>query len=183
MRIRGNPICKAAEEGYFCTMGTVYHMAVVLLLLLPFGKGHEFYVGLTEVEYNPAARTYEVSIKLFTDDLELAIQKSGGVNPHLGTLKEHADADTLVFAYTSKHFNLSGGKGSAITLKPVGRETELDVTWIYLESAPTQPSNALVVINEMIMELYESQTHVVHVKQEGRISTELWLFTSSKGKP
>ncbi len=160
--------------GYFCSMSMWYPLSLVAcLLLLPSGKRHDFYVGLTEVVYNSSAKTYEVSIKLFTDDLELAIEKATGNNLKLGTEQEQENADSLVFAYVSKHFNIGKSPSSATTLTPVGRETELDITWIYLESASTKPYTSLVMMNELLMEVYPSQTHVVHVKQGGNVSTEL----------
>jgi hypothetical protein len=44
----------------------------------------------------------------------------------------------------------------------IGRETELDVTWLYLESEPIEPLPSLLVSNDMFMELFESQAHIIH---------------------
>lgn len=129
---------------------------------------HEFYVGLTDIVYNPATRTFEITIKVFTDDLELALGRAnGGKAVTLADYGAEAGNDSLIFAYLAGRFSFSRKGEETITTHPVGRETELDVTWIYLETDPMQPLKEAVVSNTMMMELYDDQTHIVHLKQGG----------------
>lgn len=127
---------------------------------------HEFYVGLTDIVYNRATRTFEITIKVFTDDLELALGRAnGGKAVTLADYGAEAGNDSLIFAYIAEHFSFSRKGNQTITTHPVGRETELDVTWIYLETEPMQPLKEAVVTNNMMMEIYEDQTHIVHLNQ------------------
>ncbi len=133
---------------------------------------HEFYVGLTDIEFNAKEKRYEVTIKVFTDDLELAVERfSKQQNLKIGTKNESANADSLIFAYVFKHVNIGAGPTEKFHLNIIGRETELDATWLYLESNETKPLPALHVTNSMIMEIYATQTHLVHLKQAGDIET------------
>jgi len=129
---------------------------------------HEFYVGLTDIVYNRATRTFEITLKVFTDDLELALgSANNGKAVTLADYGAEADNDSLIFAYVAGRFSFSRKGEQTITTYPVGRETELDVTWIYLETEPMQPLKEAVVTNSMMMEIYDDQTHIVHLKQSG----------------
>lgn len=140
---------------------------------VPGNCAHEFYVGITEVVYNAEERTYEVSVRLFTDDLELGIAGYTGVNPHFDTAREVPAADSLLMVYLKAHFALGETLRSPLPLRFIGRETKLDVTWIYLETPRMQPLTQVTVLNHMLMELYSDQTHIVHLNQAGRTRTEL----------
>jgi hypothetical protein len=134
---------------------------------------HEFYVGLTEINYNIGTRTYEAAIKVFTDDLELAVSRSFGHAVRIESEKESSQTDSLIFIYTSRHFAVSADNKQPIKLKPLGRETRLDITWLYFESEPTELMSSISVFNEMLMEVYKEQSHIVHYIHSGRTRSEL----------
>lgn len=153
---------------------SLHRHSLLLFCLAIFGLNgiHEFYVGLTDIEFNDKEKRYELTIKVFTDDLELAVERfSGKDNLKIGTKNENSKVDSLIFAYVFKHVNLGATPAEKMPLNIIGRETELDVTWLYLESNETKPYPALHVTNSMIMEIYDAQTHMVHLKQGGNIET------------
>lgn len=135
--------------------------------------GHEFYVGLTDMVYNPATRRYEVTIKVFTDDLELGISGSLGEKLSLSGTDPSSHHAEAIFTYIATRLSVKEKGGKAMVLYPVGAETELDVTWIYLESDPMQPLRSAVVSNTMMMEVYEDQTHIFHITQNDRTRSTL----------
>lgn len=142
-------------------------------LSLDSGGVHEFYVGLTDMVYNADTRTYEVTIKVFTDDLELGLEGASGQPVALDQQDLSKVHDAAISGYVSAHFSVKSKGGSSISFDFVGRETELDVTWIYLESAPMQPLQSAIVSNTMMMEIYKDQTHIVHITQGGRTRSAL----------
>lgn len=135
---------------------------------------HEFYVGLTDIVYNAEARRFEITLKVFTDDLELGLADAFNLSEVvLGDYGGSTEEDSLIFGYTLRKFSFSRKGGEAIPLHPVGRETELDVTWIYLETAEMQPLREAVVSNTMMMEIYRDQSHIIHLKQGASTKTVL----------
>lgn len=148
---------------------------LILTAILPKSEKtiHEFYVGLTEVVYTEETETYQVTMKLFTDDLEKGIYLSTGDSIQLGTRFEHKKADSLVYAYISDKFQLSDSGKKPFELAFIGIETEFDVTWIYLESGEMKPSESMGVYNEVLMEVYNDQTHIVNWIQNGITRTAL----------
>lgn len=143
---------------------------------------HEFYVGLTDIVYNPDTERYEVTIKVFTDDLELGISTSSGKNPRIGGETELAGADALIFDYALERFSLKSPEKDGLSLRIIGRETELDVTWLYFESEKTKPLDYLIVFNSLMMEVYSDQTHIVHLTQGGSTKSTLLHQSAKSGK-
>jgi len=141
------------------------YLALALTIL------HPFYVGLMDITYYEESETFGISIKLFTDDLEKGVEKIGTEDLRLATSDQSPSADSLVADYILKHISVSGKE--PLNFKYLGMESEYDVTWIYLESEPTEPSALIVVENDILMEIYEDQTHVVHYTVNGETKSEL----------
>ncbi len=161
-------------ETYLWNLMRKYRYPFLLLLCVGFFLGfHAFYVGLSDINYNADADRYEITLKLFTDDLELAIQKADGINLQIGTKSERAGADSVIYEYVRRHLNLQYPDNSPLQINAVGKETELDVTWLYFESDTTRMLPSLTVTNDMIMEVYDDQTHIVHLKQNGKTTTSV----------
>jgi hypothetical protein len=145
-------------------------MLCLAFLSLPFNapsSEHDFHVGIVQMEYSEKSKTYQVAIKLFTDDLEKAIYESTGEKLRLGSDKELENADKLIFQYVQARFQLIDNKGKALTLMEIGFETEMDLTWIYLESEKTKPISNLSVKSDIFFEVFTDQTFLIHFNQGG----------------
>jgi len=152
---------------------------IIFLCFLSVGAAiHEHYVGITEIRYSDDSESYQISLKLFTDDLENAILKDSGDFLDLGGSNENANSDSIIFPYLEKHFFIESPVGSKFKLTRIGRETDFNITWVYLESAKMKPQDALKVKNSIFMEMHPDQTHVVNVDQKGE--TKSTLLHSSK---
>ena len=55
-----------------------------LFLLTSFKPKHDYHVSVTQMQYNASARSFEVSIRIFTDDLEKALSQSHSKHPERG---------------------------------------------------------------------------------------------------
>ncbi|NEN23904.1 hypothetical protein G3O08_10375 [Cryomorpha ignava] len=156
-------------------------MKMLLILFLGMlnvsASTHEFYVGMTEIRYSENSQSYQITLKLFTDDLENAIYKASGDSLNLGNPKELPQSDNLISNYLRKHLSLEDGNENPLTLNDVGRETELDVTWIYFESQEMKPQDALRIKNDIFMEMHPEQTHIVNLIQKG-ITTSTLLHSA-----
>lgn len=132
---------------------------------------HDFHVGIVQMEYSEESKTYQLSLKLFTDDLEKAILESTGQSLHLGSDKELANANALIFQYVQARFKLIDKNGKALTLIEIGFETEMDLTWMYLESERTKSIENLSVKSEMFFEVFSDQTFLIHFNQGDEIQS------------
>ena len=136
------------------------------LVLMLFGSGlnHKFYVSLTEIRYNPKSQRIEVTIRVFPEDLDHAILEQTGVQTHLATELEPPEADNLLWEYLSGHFSVEAD-GEPIKLTYLGKETESDAIWCYLESAELPEPRTYQIHNSILVKTFEEQVNIVQIYQ------------------
>jgi hypothetical protein len=104
-------------------------------------------------------------MKIFTDDLEYGITGSRDFYG-LGTKKEPVEADSLLWSYILKNFMVSVN-GEPVNYIYVGKEVELDVTWIYIEIGDISGFGNIEITNKMLTELFRDQVNIVNVNYNG----------------
>ena len=123
---------------------------------------HDFYVSLTELRYNPESSRMEVSVRIFPDDLDLALLELHGLATHLGTSLEPAVADSLIAQYIRHQFRVEAD-GKQVSFRYLGKEPEADAIWCYLESERIHTPRTLKVRNTILTEQFEDQVNIVQV--------------------
>jgi hypothetical protein len=104
-------------------------------------------------------------MKIFTNDLEYGITGSQDFYG-LGTSKEPADADSLIYSYILENFSVNVN-GNCMKVDYVGKEVELDVTWIYLEIMEVDYVGRVEVSDHMLTELFNDQVNIVNLNYDG----------------
>jgi hypothetical protein len=136
---------------------------------------HNFHFSRTDIHWRESTHTLQTTIRVFTDDLErsldgfrrsIATQSSSleGLPPlRLGDEREWELADTLLHAWVKNHLTCTSQK-TPILWRWVGKEVELDVTYLHVESErlPHQPVGWFIE-NQAFMELFEDQVNEIHV--------------------
>jgi hypothetical protein len=134
---------------------------------------HPLYVTVTEINHNAKDKTLELSCKIFTNDLEGAIEKIFNKKVDLSSEKEKAANDKLVNDYIIKHLQLKVD-GKAVELQFVGSEKETDATWTYLQVINVALLSKLNITNTLLYESFNNEINIMHVTVSGnRKSTKL----------
>lgn len=142
--------------------------AISLLLFLAmslstaFVPMHEFYVSLAEIRYNTESEAMEVSLRIFPDDLDRALEAHYGIVSSLVTEIEHPLADSLLGIYLTELLKIELD-GQNIPLTYLGKEAESDVMWCYLESKPVALPGEILVSNSILTEIFEDQVNITQV--------------------
>jgi hypothetical protein len=160
------------------------YIAVVLVLALQFraplaaaGRPHDFHVCILEINHNLETRALEITVKIFTDDIERSIQALGGGALRLGDPREAANADALLFEYLQNRLSITLDT-NPFKISWVGKEVELDALWCYLEVPSVGRFSEIGITNRILTEVFEDQANVVHVTASG-ITQSLFLSKSS----
>ena len=126
---------------------------------------HEFHVSKVLIEHNVAAKSLEISMHIFLDDLEVALEKSGATNLRLGTDQEDTKAEEWLEKYLNKQFQISVN-GKLVKYNFIGKELSEDflALWCYMEVEGVSNVNSLQVVNKILTELYDDQKNVVQIK-------------------
>jgi hypothetical protein len=95
---------------------------------------HEFYVSVTDAEYNDETQTFQMTIKFIGHDLEKALSEAGAPELHLGTEKELPTADKYILEYLTKRFQIKVNDNN-LSYKLIGKEIgNDDFIYCYTES-------------------------------------------------
>jgi hypothetical protein len=135
---------------------------------------HPFYVSVTEINYNGAEKTLEISCKLFTDDFEKALAKASGQPIDLYRPVDKELLDKQIWAYFRKHFSMRVD-GRVLPAEYVGHELEEQSTFVYfqLNEAGSAPKK-LEINNSVLYEFNEKQMGIIHASiNNNRKSTRI----------
>jgi len=164
-----------ASRSFFTTKLIAFAFGFALMTTLPLAPSsaaaHKYYVSLTQAEYNDETKTLEIAIRVFADDLELALTRAHKRSIYLD---KSPDAPPLVLAYLQEHFEIQNSKGERQKFKWVGMETKVDSVWIYVESGMPEGLDKARARNTLFFELYPEQTNTVNFKAGTRRYDFAW---------
>lgn len=127
---------------------------------------HPFYVSVTEINHNATDKTLEIASKIFTEDLEVAINKNYKTKVDLYTDKGKVQADKLIADYLSKNLVVLLD-GKAVQLEMLGFEREGEATWSYLEVKNVTLPKKVEIRNAILYDHFQDQINLVHVTVKG----------------
>ncbi len=150
--------------------GVLYHS-------LPIGEGwggvHAFHTSLTEIQYNSKEKSLEISIRLFTDDLETALTKfNNGQKILIGGKNDNSEA--VLNKYIQQHFGIISPQKQKKPLSFIGKELEGDATWVYVEIPNSQDFKGHTIYNSFMQEMFDDQTNLVNFLYLGNKKTYLF---------
>lgn len=132
---------------------------------------HPIHVSVTEIKHNEKVKAVEIISRIFIDDLELAVQKQINepgldlLNPGKGRLTEK-----LVEAYLNEHLKI-GLEGKPQVLHFLGLEREDLALLCYIEIQNARRVTQVEVLNDVIMEVHDDQSNLVHVTLNGMVKS------------
>lgn len=136
---------------------------------------HAFHTSLTEIQYNGKDKSLEITIRLFTDDLENALTKlNNGQKVMIGGKNDNSDA--VLSKYIQQHFAVITPQKQKKPINYLGKELEGDATWVYIEIPESQVVKDHILYNDLMQEMFDDQTNLVNFFFAGNKKT--FLFNS-----
>jgi len=129
------------------------------------------------MNYNPEAKSLEVSIKLFIDDIEDVLELKNDSRFFLCTEKEVTEVNTLLKEYTKKHFQLNS-QDNLMTFEYVGKSCEQDYIYLFLEYKNFDPKVDHSLQNTLLTDDFHEQHNKVNYSSEGIVKS--FSFTKDK---
>ncbi len=162
----------------------VLYLIIGMSLLLPpcasANKDHDIHLSMCELRYNEQSSTFEVAIKVFIDDLEMALKNHGGNNLRIGASNESDVADEHIGAYLNQQFTVDVN-GSRITPVFVGKEVAEDMiaVWCYLEfKTDVTRASKCTFTNRVLLEVHSDQRNIMDIRM-GRSHKDYTILDSS----
>ena len=147
-----------------------------------FGEAHKFYVSVTTVEYAQKEESLQIISRIFIDDLESALMARYDLEAALGTPQESDQGLAYIERYFNSKFTVFvNGEVREYTF--LGRKYDRDQVICYLEisGVPEAGLESVGVQNEILMDVFEEQKNLVHLKILGAKKSYVLIRENNKG--
>lgn len=142
-------------------------MPLLLLLVAKIYLFHPFHVSVCDITYKSDDRHLKISVRIFLDDLEDALQrKSGNHTLDIMDQSEWENINHTLEIYFQENLTITTGK-KALDYQYLGSEIEEDVLWSYLEVEKLKPFKSISIENKILTEIFDDQENLVHVRKDG----------------
>lgn len=139
---------------------------LVLILCLSFSIfKHPYYIGLTELNYKTVNKELQISIRLFSHDLEEAMSKHTQEKIDLLNPKDKDKADSLLLHYINETLDIRYNQ-KKIHPTYLGYEKEEESVWAYFELKNLSAPKQVRVTNTLLYNAFPNQTHIIRVKRD-----------------
>ncbi|MDT8886553.1 hypothetical protein PQG44_02585 [Aquirufa sp. LEPPI-3A] len=125
-----------------------------------FGNVHPFHSSVGECVYNPKEKVWEISIRLFQDDLEQGLTAFTGKR---FVFLEGPQTDNVLEPYLRKHLGVQVNQQLTTPYRYLGWESVKDVIWVYVEVPTEQQLKGMYWENSLLAETFPDQTNLFHV--------------------
>ncbi len=141
---------------------------------------HAFHISKTDMVFNPKEKTVQITMHIFIDDLEIALEKQGIKGLAIGTNKEKKEANDLIFKYLQNHFLLKMNNKDA-AYQMLGKEpaTDKQALWIYLEVKNIKELKNIFVENKVLTDVFSDQKNIVQINAPSK-KQGYFLFDKNK---
>ncbi|GAB4000336.1 hypothetical protein GCM10028807_53000 [Spirosoma daeguense] len=137
---------------------------------------HDFHASVTQMQYNAKEHTFEISMRIFTDDFEKALSEATKTKVSLGPNDKN---DPIIEKYVLSHFGYVSSQKQPRLIKYIGHEIEADANWIYLEMPYNEPFRGGLLKNNVLMELFDDQVNMVNLQYQNQKKTFVFRKTQS----
>ena len=127
---------------------------------------HPLYISVTEINHNVKDKTLEISCKMFTNDLEAALEKTTHVKVDLSDQKDKKNTDKLITDYVGRHLQLKVD-GKVVSLHFLGSEKEADGTWSYFQVNDVPAVKRIDMVNSLLYDSFDQEINIIHASVGG----------------
>lgn len=123
-------------------------------------QNHPFHTSITEIVFNEKDQLWEVSIRLFQDDLEAGLSAFQGKKFQF---QSNINADGILEKYIKTHVGFQVNLKLQTPYRFIGFEPQKDVIWVYLEIPTIRELTGVYFQNSLLVEAFPDQTNLVHL--------------------
>lgn len=132
----------------------------LLILQSSFGSKHEYYISFGEMKLNPQTHHLEMSVRMFSDDLEFALKKQYGLPVDV---LEHENSEEIIAEYVKEHFQIWNSNGQLMEYIFMGIEGDPNEVTVYLETKDASLQNEIEVKNALLLSDFPGQINILKV--------------------
>lgn len=154
---------------------------LVLLLLIPLMAFtlHKYYISLSQIDYKAQEKTLQITMRLFTDDVEKTLNANFKKDFKLDTPQELASTNQLIAYYLNNHFKVIVN-GKPLNIKFLGKEYENDLVYFYIEINDVATIKSIEIENTILMDEFEEQQNIIKLNIGKVLKTMILVRSNDK---
>ncbi|MGJ8760918.1 DUF6702 family protein [Polaribacter sp. AHE13PA] len=156
--------------------------SILILLIIPLlsFSAHKYYLSLTQIEYRSELQAVQITINVFMDDIELALNKDYNIDLQLTTKEELKDNDVYFIKYLNSKLHLKVNDVPR-NFNYIGKEYDGDLVYFYLEIEDVKELNNIEVTNKILTKHFPQQENLIKSKVGKKHKSILLTAKNDKG--
>lgn len=144
-------------------------------------SAHKFYIGVYQLDYKSDKKQFQITSRVFIDDMEKALEDKYKKKLNLATAKENDNANEFIKAYFKEKFTV------AINSKPqemkfLAKEYEDDVLICYHTLNFSSKIKSIYIYNSILTEQFSEQQNLLHTDINSNKKSFLFTNTNTQEK-
>lgn len=137
-------------------------LILFIIPLLSF-SAHKYYLSLTQIKFKEEAKSVQIIINVFMDDIETALNKDYNIDLQLTTKKELKNNDVYFEKYLKDklQFKINTISKDFIYL---GKEYDGDLVYFYLEIENITEVSTINISNKILIKHFPEQQNLIKSK-------------------
>jgi hypothetical protein len=127
---------------------------------------HPFFVSVIEINHNTKEATVEISVRIFTEDLEKTLQQNNKGKVDMLNPPDKALLDKQIGDYLTQKLKLRID-GKPVAMHYLGHEIQKESVWSYLEIPNIKSMKQLGISCTLLYDFEKMQSNIFHVKNMG----------------
>lgn len=127
---------------------------------------HPLFVSVIDMKHNTSAKNIEVSVRVFSDDLEAALSKNYNTKVDVTKNTNDKAVNSLISKYVQQKLQISVD-GKIKEQQYVGYEIQKESVWIFVEFADVAAIKKLNVTCSFLYDFQEKQSNIFNVRANG----------------
>ena len=138
-----------------------------------FVQMHEFHLSKCTIDYKEDQKAIQISMHIFIDDLEQALEAQGVDSLYIGSEKEAETTDKYIANYLEQRLEININDSDKFEQNFIGKETSDDLTavWCYVEITGVKKLRSIHVKNQILQEIFDDQKNITKIIGPGAQST------------
>ena len=124
---------------------------------------HEYYVSVTTIEYSQKNQSLQIISQIFIDDFEKLLRQRYDESITLDPDNEPQSINAYMKRYLEDKLKVRVN-GSDMKFNFIGKEYKDDITYCYLEIEHVSKIESVIVINQILFDVFEDQQNIVRLK-------------------
>ena len=131
-------------------------LIIKLITILIFIFSHKYYVSSTLIDYSDKSGTYQVSLKIFHDDLEKVL----GFEMNELDYDDYEKTNSFIKEYLFNNFKIYSNEFE-LKVDFLGFERKNDLVIYYMEIFNAENVKSLIVENKILFQSFRNQKNII----------------------